>query len=259
VAALCGALSYAELVAALPRSGGEYNFLSRVYYRAVGFLAGWVSATIGNAALLDLHCNNDCNILYVGLNADFLYTTPINQIAGQLDVAKIAGRHIFGAAGSRIVGGFNLRRSRLVGQCDDVDWPASDDGHGRGYAVAARLLPEIEQYRLPPIAILFQLAMVTLLLLTQTFESVRDFIQFSLTACSFLAVLGVIVLRHTQPELPRPYRTPLYPLTPLIFLAIMLFMMLYLVTERPAKSLAGHDACRAFGLWPICETIPRVR
>jgi Amino acid permease len=105
VAALCGALSYAELVAALPRSGGEYNFLSRVYYRAVGFLAGWVSATIGNAALLDLHCNNDCNILYVGLNADFLYTTPINQIAGQLDVALIAGRHIFGAAGSRIVGG----------------------------------------------------------------------------------------------------------------------------------------------------------
>src|SRR5579883_1492448 len=43
--ALCGALSYAELSAALPRSGGEYNFLSRVYSPAVGFLAGWVSAT----------------------------------------------------------------------------------------------------------------------------------------------------------------------------------------------------------------------
>src|SRR5256886_8689245 len=50
VCALCGALSYAELAAALPRSGGEYNFLSRIYHPAVGFLAGWVSATVGFAA-----------------------------------------------------------------------------------------------------------------------------------------------------------------------------------------------------------------
>src|SRR5215472_8292399 len=48
--ALCGALSYAELATALPRSGGEYNFLSRIYHPALGFLAGWVSATVGFAA-----------------------------------------------------------------------------------------------------------------------------------------------------------------------------------------------------------------
>ena len=48
--ALCGALSYAELGAALPRSGGEYHFLSTIYHPAVGFLAGWISATVGFAA-----------------------------------------------------------------------------------------------------------------------------------------------------------------------------------------------------------------
>ncbi len=48
--ALCGALCYAELGAKLPRSGGEYNFLSRIYHPGVGFVAGWVSATIGFAA-----------------------------------------------------------------------------------------------------------------------------------------------------------------------------------------------------------------
>ncbi|NNC77809.1 MAG: amino acid permease [Woeseiaceae bacterium] len=48
--ALCGAMSYAELGAALPRSGGEYNFLSRIYHPAAGFVSGWVSATIGFAA-----------------------------------------------------------------------------------------------------------------------------------------------------------------------------------------------------------------
>ena len=50
VCALCGALSYAELGAALPRSGGEYHFLGEIYHPAIGFLAGWVSATVGFAA-----------------------------------------------------------------------------------------------------------------------------------------------------------------------------------------------------------------
>jgi APA family basic amino acid/polyamine antiporter len=50
VAALCGAMTYAELGAALPRSGGEYNFLSRIYHPAAGFVSGFVSATIGFAA-----------------------------------------------------------------------------------------------------------------------------------------------------------------------------------------------------------------
>jgi basic amino acid/polyamine antiporter, APA family len=49
-AALCGALSYAELATAFPRSGGEYNFLSRIYHPMIGFMAGWVSATVGFAA-----------------------------------------------------------------------------------------------------------------------------------------------------------------------------------------------------------------
>ena len=48
--ALCGAVSYAELAAAMPRSGGEYHYLSQIYHPALGFLSGWVSATVGFAA-----------------------------------------------------------------------------------------------------------------------------------------------------------------------------------------------------------------
>jgi len=50
VAALCGALTYGELGTALPRSGGEYHLLSRIVHPVVGFLSGWVSATVGFAA-----------------------------------------------------------------------------------------------------------------------------------------------------------------------------------------------------------------
>src|SRR5678816_4814417 len=54
VVALCGALCYGELSAALPRSGGEYHFLSEIYHPALGFMAGFISATVGFAAPIAL-------------------------------------------------------------------------------------------------------------------------------------------------------------------------------------------------------------
>jgi APA family basic amino acid/polyamine antiporter len=54
IVALCGALSYGELSAALPRSGGEYHFLSAIYHPALGFMAGFVSATVGFASPIAL-------------------------------------------------------------------------------------------------------------------------------------------------------------------------------------------------------------
>lgn len=50
VLALCGALSYGELAAALPRNGGEYQLLSRIYHPAAGFAAGLVSLVVGFSA-----------------------------------------------------------------------------------------------------------------------------------------------------------------------------------------------------------------
>jgi APA family basic amino acid/polyamine antiporter len=48
--ALTGALSYGELAAALPRSGGEYHYLGRIYHPVLGVVAGWISVTVGFAA-----------------------------------------------------------------------------------------------------------------------------------------------------------------------------------------------------------------
>ncbi len=50
IIALCGALSYAELGAAMPQAGGEYIFLSRLYSPLFGFLSGWVSFVAGFSA-----------------------------------------------------------------------------------------------------------------------------------------------------------------------------------------------------------------
>jgi basic amino acid/polyamine antiporter, APA family len=102
-----------------------------------------------------------------------------------------------------------------------------------------RLFSRKSRQDVPALAIIFQLVVSSLLLLTQSFESVLDFIQFSLTFCSFFTVLGVIKMRITHPHLARPYRAWGYPVTPLVFLTVTLFVMYYLVVNRPLQSLGG--------------------
>jgi APA family basic amino acid/polyamine antiporter len=54
IVALTGAFSYAEIGTRLPRSGGEYHFLSRMFHPFLGYLSGWVSITVGFAAAIAL-------------------------------------------------------------------------------------------------------------------------------------------------------------------------------------------------------------
>ncbi len=177
-------------------------------------------------------------VLYVGLNAVFLATTPMQELAGQLDVAVIAGRHVFGPLGGRIVG--TLICLGLISSISAMTWIGPRVTMTMGEDMTAlRLFSRQSKHGVPAIAIIFQLLVSNLLLLTQSFEAVLDFIQFSLAFCSFFTVLGVIKMRITQPNLLRPYRAWGYPLTPLVFLAVTLFVMYYLVVNRPLQSLGG--------------------
>ena len=363
VVALSGALCYAELAAAFPRSGGEYNFLTRAYHPALGFMAGWLSATVGFAAPIALAamafgaylngvlpCTPDPKIvavvltwliaaihlsglrqssvfqnastifkvvlilgfiiaivafaqpqpirfapvladlgqmtsapfaislvfvmysysgwnastyivdemhapqsdvarsliaatlivtlLYVGLNAAFLYSTPVAMMKGEIEVALVVGKHVFGETGGRIVGG--LICTGLISAISAMMWIGPRVTRVMGEDLPAlRIFSNITGNGVPAAAILLQTTIVTVLVLTQSFEGILEFIQFALTLSSFLAVLAVIVLRINRPDLERPYRAWGYPVTPFIFLAVTGFMMIYLLVERPVESLAG--------------------
>jgi APA family basic amino acid/polyamine antiporter len=50
IISFCGALVYGELGVAIPRSGGEYVYLSKLIHPSIGFMSGWVSSTVGFAA-----------------------------------------------------------------------------------------------------------------------------------------------------------------------------------------------------------------
>jgi APA family basic amino acid/polyamine antiporter len=362
IAALCGALSYGELSAALPRSGGEYHFLSKIYHPAVGFMAGIVSATVGFAAPVALaamafgkyfngvfgfgspvvlsfaivwviafiHLGNLrlgstfqnistlvkllliggligtglfldpkqpvsflpaagdttsifgapfavalvyvmysysgwnatayisgeikqpqknvprsllCGtlvviVIYTALNAIFLATTPIRELSGQLEVGLIAGKHIFGENGGRVVGAIIC--FGLVSAISSMTWigPRVTMSMGEDNPLI-RFLGRKNRNGIPANALLLQLLFVNLLLLTRSFELVVVYIQFTLLLCSLLTVLGVIVLRQTRPQLPRPSKVWAYPLPPLLFSAITIWMMIYIFRSHPKESLAG--------------------
>jgi len=375
IAALCGALCYGELSAALPRSGGEYHFLSEIYHPALGFMAGFISATVGFAAPIALAAmafgkyfhgvfnfgspiflsfllvwivalfhfgnlrlgsafqnlwtlvkllliaaligaglfieekqaisflpraadtmsifsgafavalvyvmysysgwnassyiigevkNPERNVprsllvgtlivmaAYVLLNAVFLATTPQNEMRGQLEVGLISGKHIFGENGGRIVGGVICLG--LISAISSMTWigPRVTMSMGEDHWLL-RFLGRKNADGVPANAVIAQLLIVNLLLLTRSFELVVVYIQFALLLCSLLTVIGVVVLRMARPEIARPYRVWLYPVPPIVFAAITIWMMIYLLRSKTTESVAGLGTAIAGLLLYFC-------
>jgi basic amino acid/polyamine antiporter, APA family len=176
--------------------------------------------------------------IYVLLNAIFLATTPVQELKGQLEVALIAGGHIFGLNGGKVAGAVICLG--LISAISSMTWigPRVSMSMGEDHWLL-RLLGRKNPHGIPSNAIVLQLLAVNLLLFTRSFESVVQYTQFSLLLCSLFTVIGVIVLRATRPEIARPYRVWAYPLPPIIFAVITLWMMFYLLLSKPIESLAG--------------------
>ena len=86
-------------------------------------------------------------VLYMALNAVFLYTTPIEKLAGQIQVALIAGKHIFGERGGRLVGA--LICLGLVSSISAMTWigPRVTMVMGEDFSAVADLRAKIEKQR----------------------------------------------------------------------------------------------------------------
>jgi APA family basic amino acid/polyamine antiporter len=186
--------------------------------------------------------------LYLATNAVFLRTTPAAEMIGKQQVAVIAGAHIFGAAGAKVMASFICLG--LVSTVSAMMWigPRITAAMGEDLRVLSPLARRSAR-GIPVTAILTQFTIVVVLLLTATFQTAVNYIQFSLTLCSALTVLGVYVLRWRRPALPRPYRVWGYPVTPAIFLAISAWMLSHMLSQTSTRipSLWGL-ATMALGL-----------
>jgi len=360
--AFCGALCYGELGSMMPRSGGEYTYLSHIYHPAIGFLSGWVSMVAGFAApialaaiafgeyagvilpgidktvlavciivllslvhltdvrfgchfqnlftvgkillivsfiVLGFFVTNPQNItlvpsqsdlgsmfspafaislvyvfyaysgwnsasyiageilrpernlplsLFLGaafvslcyclINYIFLYTVPMSELAGQIDVGYLSAKSIFGQRGGALMTvliclALISSLSSLIMVGPRVTQTMSED------MKRLRFLAQRNARGAPVFAIILQAVVAIFLTLTATFNAVLTYVGFTLALFASLTVLGVFVLRRRHPHLKRPFKTWGYPVTPAIFLLLYGWMICYLVIERPLPSVFG--------------------
>jgi APA family basic amino acid/polyamine antiporter len=360
--ALCGALTYGELAVAMPRSGGEYNYLSRIYHPALGFLSGWISCTVGFAApmammamlfghyfsnlfpelnpealaiglvlalaiinmtsfkvgssfhtfftLLNIaliisisiagyfladHAHyifttqkkdlialtepafavslvyvsfaysgwNSATyiaeeirdpvknlpkalfigtaivtILYLLLNFIFLYAVPMNELAGQVEVAFIAAVKIFGPNGGTIIS--IVISIALVASVNSmmITGPRVTKVIGEDFSFFKKLATT-NKSGTPLYATLIQTFIALLLIYFSKFESVMTYIGFTLSLFITVTIAGVFVNRVQNPDQKLGYRTWGYPVTPILFIVLEGIMLVYLFLEKWQESLFG--------------------
>ena len=98
--------------------------------------------------------------------------------------------------------------------------------------------------------------MALALVLTDSFEAVLTFAGFTLTLFAFLTVAGLLRLRRREPQPPRgPSECRLYPLPPLVFLAVSGVSLLAVAWERPlAIAVAALIAAGGWLLWRLARS-----
>ncbi len=361
ITACCGALSYAELGAAMPRSGGEYNFLGKIYHPAAGFISGWVSSTIGFSApvalaaitfgtylasvfpalspmwlaialivvLTFIHASSRRNsggfqrvftvikllliilfcclalmlvkepssmsflpksgdgklltsgafaialiyvnyaytgwnaatylsselehpqqslpkilgygtlvvmFLYVALNFTFLRVAPVDALSGQLEIGYIAAQHVLGDLGAAIMG--IVLALLLVSTVSAMILSGPRVLHviGEDYPLF-KLLGKTNKNDIPAMAICCQSLLALIFVINASFQQIMIFASFTLGLNTLLAVLGLFILRWQSPDIDRPYKTFGYPLTPLIYISLMGWTLIYTAIHKPIEAL----------------------
>jgi APA family basic amino acid/polyamine antiporter len=84
---------------------------------------------------------------------------------------------------------------------------------------------------MPYVAVLLQAGWSIFLVMVSSFKEIIQYISISLSIFSLLTVIGIFILRKTHTE--RPFRTPLYPITPFIFIIVTCWMIYYMFREDP--------------------------
>jgi hypothetical protein len=83
---------------------------------------------------------------------------------------------------------------------------------------------------MPYVAILTQAGWSIFLVLVSSFKEIIQYISVSLSFFSMLTVFGIFFLRR-KPVHNEHFKTPLFPITPLIFISCTLWMMYYVAVE----------------------------
>lgn len=176
-------------------------------------------------------------LLYLGLNAVYFYGANVEELAGKVEVGLVASRNLFGPTGVILVTSVLAVSLLASASAMTVAGPRVTFALGRDVPLLRRLAETDARGGAPRNALIAQAVVTSILVLSGRVDQIQQYAGFTLALFSSLAVSCVIVLRFKRPDLPRPFRTWGYPATPLFYLAVTGWTMLWAFQGRPMESL----------------------
>ncbi|MGH7567377.1 MAG: APC family permease [Gemmatimonadales bacterium] len=178
-------------------------------------------------------------VLYVLVSTAYIYVVPIGRMAGSTLVASDAAQVLMGSVGATFVviailvstlgsnNGIILTAARI---------PYAMARGGLFFRWGARVHP---RFGTPVLALVTESAVAAALTLTGTYVQLTTYVVFASFLFYAMSSGAVIRLRRTAPDLPRPYRTWGYPVTPIVFIAFATWLVGNTILEAPRDAAIG--------------------
>jgi APA family basic amino acid/polyamine antiporter len=171
-----------------------------------------------------------------------MYVTPIAEMSNEngpvVDIAGVAAKYIFGISGGKIMS--TVIAFLLISTISAMIMagPRVTQSMGNDHQVF-KLFSKTTNKGVPAIAIITQCLISLFFIFSASFSQVVIYISFTLNLFTFLAVLGILVMRIKQPNLERPYKTWGYPFVPILFLMITGWLMYFGLLSNLKESIWG--------------------
>ena len=193
-------------------------------------------------------------VIYLLVNLALLYVLPVPQLAASKFAAADAMQQIWGERSGQILTALALLSiigiiNALLMFVPRVMFALGRDGMFLSSATT------VNKGGTPVFALAFTAIPAIVLAAIGTFEKLLAISEFFAVTNTILLVGSLFVLRWREPDLPRPYRTWGYPLTPLILFLISSCVFIGYIVGNPSDSLYAIAALAAS--YPIFLLVKR--
>jgi APA family basic amino acid/polyamine antiporter len=178
-------------------------------------------------------------LLYALMNVVYFRALPIEAVAQSDRIGEAAATALFGPLGGRLisvavlVSTFGCISSTIL-YAARIYLPMAQDG-----LFFARLAEIHPRYQTPAACLVAQGIWCTALTFSGTYEQLYTFVVFAVVVFHAMTGAAVLMLRRREPKAPRPYRTWGYPVTPLVFIAACVALVVNTLVEKPWESGFG--------------------
>jgi len=178
-------------------------------------------------------------VLYLATNLAYLYVFPADQLSKSTRIAADAIQLVVGPIGASIIAVVILCSITGAANGNMLTAPRVFFAMAKDGLFFRKLADVHPKFLTPHVSILATGAWAAVLSLTGTFEQLATYVIFGQWIFFGLTAGAVIVLRKKRPDLARPYRTPGYPILPIVFIGAAVFISVNTLILQPINALAG--------------------